>query len=178
MSYRQLFFFIEGPDDERIIRRIIADTPKLRSRWDYIECVLYAQRTKTFVDSLVKSIKSTSSADYVFLTDQDLSPCITQKKEKVCKTLQEVTDRKVLVVAKEIEAWYLAGASKKFLQKNRVSILIDRSHLTKEQFDAMIPKRYDSRANWMIEMLKEFSAEDARRISPSFAYFMNKVLAT
>ena len=46
--------------------------------------------------------------------------------------------------------------------------------LTKEDFNARIPSRFDSRIDFMFEILKSFSLETAARKNQSFHFFVNR----
>ena len=46
--------------------------------------------------------------------------------------------------------------------------------MTKEDFNARIPKKFDSRIDFMFEILKSFSIETAARKNQSFHFFVNR----
>ena len=80
-----------------------------------------------------------------------------------------------MIVCKEIESWYLAGLSD--IEGKRMGIATDlhhADHLTKEQFLGLMPHRYSSRAEFMLEILRVFDHETARSKNSSFRYFMQK----
>jgi len=76
-------------------------------------------------------------------------------------------------VRKEIESWYLAilddGKCKEF---GVPSFRTD--DVTKEQFNGLIPKKFDSGIDFMREILKSFDIEIAKRKNRSFKYFAEK----
>ncbi|HII98687.1 MAG TPA: hypothetical protein HA272_05405 [Methanoregula sp.] len=49
--------------------------------------------------------------------------------------------------------------------------------MTKEDFNAVIPLRFDSRIDFMFELLKSFSLETAVKKNASFRFFYNRYLA-
>jgi hypothetical protein len=67
------------------------------------------------------------------------------------------------VVIKEIESWYYAGLSIESVQNLNVPSLPFTDDLTKEDFNRLIPKKYDSRIDFMFEILKYFSIDAARK---------------
>jgi hypothetical protein len=46
--------------------------------------------------------------------------------------------------------------------------------LTKEDFNRLIPKNYDSRIDFMFEILKYFSIDSARKKNHSFRFFVER----
>ena len=76
----------------------------------------------------------------------------------------------------EIESWYLAllddNACRRF--KIRPGKIKNTAHITKEQFDALIPKKFDSRVDFMVEILECASIESAKQRNTSFKYFIDK----
>jgi hypothetical protein len=79
-----------------------------------------------------------------------------------------------MVVIKEIESWYIAGLRDIESKKFGIQTFSTTDSLTKENFSNLIPKRYDSRLDFMIEILKNFSAETAKQKNKSFRYCIEK----
>ncbi|MDI6767583.1 MAG: hypothetical protein QME52_12240, partial [Bacteroidota bacterium] len=50
----------------------------------------------------------------------------------------------------------------------------DTDDTTKEQFNRLIPEKYDSRIDFMSEILNNFSFKTAKRKNRSFKYFIEK----
>jgi hypothetical protein len=78
------------------------------------------------------------------------------------------------VVIKEIESWYYAGLSPESVQNLTVPNLPFTDDLTKEDFNRLIPKKYDSRIDFMFEILKSFSIDTARKKNHSFRFFVER----
>ena len=53
--------------------------------------------------------------------------------------------------------------------------LASTDELTKEDFNRLIPRRFDSRIDFMFEILKSFSIETAARRNNSFDFFVEPV---
>ena len=81
---------------------------------------------------------------------------------------------KIAVVIKEIESWYLAGLSDKDSKELTGKKFKNTNTIIKEQFYNLIPNRFDSRIDFMIEILKHFSVNFAKKKNTSFNYFMEK----
>ena len=173
MLKNKLFILIEGDDDERFFKAVI--NPILEKKY-LIILYKYAQETKKKINALIKSTKNKNLyADYLFVTDIDNNPCVTAKKEKI-KEKHPINDdiNKISVVIKEIESWYLAGLSDKDSKEIIGKKFKDTNTIIKEQFDNYKPKRFDSSIDFMIEVLKHFSVNIAKKKNTSFNYFMEK----
>jgi len=169
MCYRRLFIFVEGNDDDRFFQSIIV--PKLEKSYDNIEIVNYAQMKKEKTENYLRSAKS--MGDYIFVSDINSSPCVTEKKQKLCNEYNNLDEEKIVIVVKEIESWYLAGLDGNSLQdfRNEITDHTFTETITKEDFNKLIPRKYDSRIDFMQEVLKHFSIDVAKQKSRSFKYF-------
>jgi hypothetical protein len=85
---------------------------------------------------------------------------------------KSIDDRRVLIVVREIESWYLAGLP----DNNPLGIRVpgNTCALTKEQFNDTMPKHLDSRIDYMLEVLKLFDTNTATGRNPSFHYFARR----
>ena len=80
----------------------------------------------------------------------------------------------IAIVVKEIESWYLAGLDNKQSKNLKIPILNSTDDITKEKFNQLIPKKFDSKLDFMTESLKCFSIETAKLKNKSFKYFIEK----
>ena len=167
--YKLLFIFVEGNDDERFFNRILS--PKLQEKYDTVMIIKYATMEKEKVNEFIKSIKA-MGAEYIYVTDIDNSPCVTAKKEKIQKKHPNIGKDKIIVVIKEIESWYLAGLDNEVCKQLKIYNFTNTDNVTKEEFNDMIIKKFTSRIDSMLEILKNFSIEIAKRKNNSFRYFV------
>ncbi|AEF97005.1 hypothetical protein [Methanotorris igneus] len=175
MTYKLLYVFVEGNDDERFFERVIK--PLLEKKYDHVQIIKYAEEKDEKIINWIKSIESMDWADYIYVADINNSPCITRRKEKIKQRYKNVDNNKIIIVIKKIESWYIAGISPELAKKLKIKLThnIDANTITKEQFNNLIPKN-DSRINFMIEILKHYSIEIARKKNKSFDYFMRKFI--
>jgi hypothetical protein len=174
MAYRQLWLFVEGPDDTRFIRGIIR--PLLEGTFDDIRIVEYSNLAREKIYKFLQSAKSTPYADYFFLQDINSSPCIAFKKKSIYNRYNKRVDNaRTVVVIKEIESWYLAGLDERACIKLKVKHLLQTNTFTKEDFAKIIPRKFDSSNDFMIEILKFFSVDTAKLKNSSFCYFLNRL---
>ena len=164
---------MEGDDDERFFMRM--KKPFFMEKYDSIKIIKYKTMKKEKVDSFLTSIEA-MNADYIFVTDINQKPCITAKKRAVTKTYKKVAEDRITIVIKEIESWYLAGLSDEASTKFKIRAFVTTDGITKEQFNRLISRKFDSRIDFMLEMLKNFSMEIAKQKNASFKYFAEKFL--
>ena len=173
MAYRRLWVLLEGNDDERFFERVIK--PIFEKKYDSVRSWLYAQKQTKTVKNLLRSIKAMGS-DYFFWGDINSLPCMTAKKNRITKRYGAGLDiNNIIIVVKEIESWYLAGLDDKARKELGIRTFSNTDNITKEKFEELIPKKFDSRIDLMMEILKRFSVETAKQKNRSFNYFMSKV---
>lgn len=173
MTYYEIYFFIEGPDDERFINTIII--PKIDKKFRcsvYRYACITIQKRKAFLNS----VKAMDFVDYFFLCDIKSSPCVTEKKESLKNIFQlRIDENKIVIVIKEIESWYLAGLNEQKSKELGIKYLRNTDDITKEYFNNIQPEKFDSRIDFMSEVLKRFSIETAKSKNSSFKYFMETI---
>jgi len=171
MGYRRLFIWVEGEYDARFFEKIIE--PKLRNKYDFVETRRYAALKKEKHDNFLKSIKA-MGADYIYVIDINNSPSVTAKKQETQDKLRNIDEERIIVVIKEIESWYLAGLGDAEAEKFKIRTFSETDTITKEQFNRLIPRKFDSQIDFMLEILKIFSIEIAKQKNKSFRYFIEK----
>lgn len=169
MPYKKLYLLVEGDDDERFAERVIM--PRLRARYDHIQVWTYAQKKSEKVNSFLRTIQA-MGAEYYLLSDIDANACLGKKRAALLQEFPALRGRQAVILVKEIESWYMAGLT----DRNPLRLRVPRTTctLTKEQFNDAMPKRFDSRVDYMSEVLKHFDARTAARRNDSFRYFMRR----
>jgi len=173
MAYRRFFIWVEGDDDERFFKNIIK--PILDTKYDLVEIRSYASMQKRKFNNYIGSLRAIG-ADYIYITDINWHPCITAKKEKIKNEFAYIEEDKIIVIIKEIESWYVAGLSLESLRILKIRPIKEMGYITKEKFDTLIPQKFDSRIDFMSEMLKRYSIEIAKNNNRSFKYFFKNYL--
>jgi hypothetical protein len=168
---KRLFILVEGEDDVRFFGRIIK--PLLITRYDTVEIIPYASIKRTKVDNFLKSIRLMNN-DYIFVADIDAEPSVRGKKQVLYSHFSHIDGGSIIVVIKEIESWYYAGLTHESAQSLDVPELPYTDNLTKEDFNGLIPGKYDSRIDFMFEILKYFSIDAAGKKNHSFRYFAER----
>ena len=178
LAYRLLLILVEGQDDVTFFSNLIA--PKFLQQYDHVQLKQYSQDTQKKVNGILNDLEAMNEsegiqADYIFVTDLDFSPCVTQRKERIASTFRRVAAERILIVCREIESWYLAGLDENECERLGIPMVrYNTDHLTKEQFLSLMPQRYNSKAEFMLEILQMFDFETARSKNRSFQYFMRK----
>ena len=171
MGYKRLFIWVESWDDARFFENILK--PQLQKKYNFVEMIRYATMKKEKINNFLKSIRL-MGADHICVADIDNSPCVTVKKQNVKDIIKNTNEDRIIIVIKEIESWYLAGLSDIESKKIKIRTFRVTDTITKEQFNNLVPKKYSSRVNFMLEILKIFSIKIARQKNKSFRYFIKK----
>lgn len=175
MAYRRLWILIEGNDEKRFFETV---KPIFENTYDFVQTWPYAQEPTKKITNFLKSIKAMNS-HYLFLCDINDSSCVTAKKQHIKREYKKIikADR-IIILIKEIESWYLAGLGDKYLKELGIKVFRKTDNITKEQFNNLMPRKFDSRVDFMSEILKRFSVETAKKKNKSFNYFMSKLQVT
>jgi len=173
MAYKRLWVLLEGNDDERFFEGVIR--PILDNTYDSVRPWQYSQKQIEKVKNFLRAIKSMGS-DYFFWSDINNLPCVTAKKNRIKRRYRaRIEINNVIIVVKEIESWYLAGLDDKSHKELGIRTFRNTNNISKEEFKSLIPKRFDSRIDLMVEILKRFSVETAKQKNRSFDYFMSRI---
>ena len=187
MAYRILYVLLEGDDDVRFFEEVIK--PICAEQYDHVHLWSYSQQKKEKVNDFLNSIRAMQTdglADSLLVADLDQSPCVTHRKMRILSTFRTLernvgavasfhSPTEVLIVCKEIESWYLAGLSDAGCKRIGISTSFsDTDHITKEQFDEIMPSGFKTRIAFMEAILQSFDLETARAKNRSFQYFMRK----
>lgn len=172
MPYSQLWILVEGNDDERFIEHIKSE---LETKYDYVKVWQYAQATDKKTAEFLRTISTMESAECIYLADINSAPCITSKRDSIKdKYGNRIELNRIVVSVREIESWYLAGLDDDSCQVLGIKSFRGTADITKEKFNSMMPERFDSRIDYMSELLKRFSFETAVAKNGSFDYFLRK----
>jgi hypothetical protein len=170
-GYRRLYIWVEGTDDERFFRSVVL--PRMAGRYDDIRLTRYAGLTTERVNNFLASIRA-MQADYIFVSDIDRAPCVTEKKRTLAARYARLDPGSIIVVKAEIESWYMAGLDAEACATFNLRQVRDTQEITKERFVQMAPAGFRSGLDFMIEVLNHFSADVARSQNASFDYFATK----
>jgi hypothetical protein len=168
---KRLFIMVEGEDDVRFFGRLIK--PLIAPRYDSVEIIPYACIKREKVNKFLKSIILMKN-DYIFVADIDTEYSVRDKKQLLYYRFNDIDAGSIVIVIREIESWYYAGISGSLAQELGVTDLESTDDITKEDFNARIPRKFDSRIDFMFEILKSFSLETAARKNKSFHFFVNR----
>lgn len=167
----RFFVFVEGDDDERFFDHVVRS--KLETRYSVIQVWKYAQKSPSKVNNFLRTI-ALMGAEYVFLADLNGEPCVTAKKTRLQERYQCIDTGKIMVVCREIESWYLAGINEAVAKSFKITFPGRTDNVGKEKFESLMPKGFASRVDFLVEVLKQFSEDHARKRNQSFRYFISK----
>ena len=172
-GYSQIWFLVEGNDDERFVKSVLM--PEFRRAYDHVQIWRYSQAKASKRANFLRSIQG-MGADYILFCDLDEFPCVTSKKESMKSGLPALSDARIAVVVKEIESWYLAGLDESDFSALGIANASRPDEVVKEKFDVLVGGKANH-TDMMVEILKRYDISQARRRSPSFGYFARKHLA-
>ena len=182
---RKLFVLVEGGDDERFFESVAR--PMFEKAYDIVQFWQYSQKKKAKVNNFLNSIRAMQAegaVDLVIVADLDESPCVTDRKERLQNSFRSLSagiggspqfrsSARILIVCREIESWYLAGLSDEECKRIGLTSPVDSTnYIAKEQFLNLMPNRFTAKIEFMLEILKVFDHETARKRNSSFGYFM------
>lgn len=168
---KRLYILVEGEDDVRFFGRIMK--PLFVSRYNSVEILPYACTKRVKVNNFLKGMAQMHN-DYIFVADIDTERSVKDKKQLLYSWYPDLSGANTVVVIMEIESWYYAGLPDETLQRFGLPVLISTDDLTKEGFNALIPPSFDSRIDFMFEILKSFSPTTAVRHNQSFKFFFDR----
>jgi hypothetical protein len=110
----------------------------------------------------------------LFIKDMDDSPCKTALKKIILLRFTDLSKEDIHIVIKEIEGWYLAGASSGI--ETTLGIKLDdinTNTITKETFLSLKPMKMTKTAFYGM-FLKNYDIEKAKARNESFKRFVEK----
>lgn len=164
----RLFILVEGADDVRFFDRIIK--PLLEPRYASVELIAFASLRRGMVSRFLRSLEKLDH-DYILATDIDTEPSVKAKKQVIIERFPNLNPKKVIIVIKEIEGWYLAGIDGDMQQAFGLAPFHSTDNLTKEVFNSLIPGQFTSRIEFMVALLESFSISSAIAQNRSFGFF-------
>jgi len=174
--YATLFVFLEGPDDERFFRAVVA--PLFQSRYASINYIQHAGKNAGYINSYINSIAAMNTdeyrADYLFFNDFDLSRCITGRKNALMRQYRRLDAERIVVVRKMIESWYVAGLDQTSCADFGLRYAGHTEGIDKRFLESCMPRRFNSLNLYLIDMLARFDHEIAIQQNTSYAYLIRK----
>lgn len=165
MSYKILYVFVEGDDDERFFKQVIY--LKLSGSYSNVFYIQYAREKNEKINKFIKSIDSMPYGDYILLSDIDNHSSVKEKKSVLKAHYSYLNLDKIYIVINEIESWYYAGVNEKIAKKLKIECPTCTDIITKEAFNKIIPSKFRYRLDFMIELLKEYCFETGKEKNKS-----------
>jgi hypothetical protein len=174
MTFKRLFLFVEGDDDERFFRAVLL--PLLSRGYEEIRFVQFSRLKREKVRAWMRSVAG-MKADYIYIRDLDRHPCATAARDRVGDSLPWIDPERVQIVKAEIESWYCAGIHKDHpwgtLDVARVP---DTHAVTKEAFEVAISRKGEPKIPAMLAILEGFDLDTALRRNESLRRFVRKFI--
>lgn len=101
---------------------------------------------------------------------------MTSSKNTLKEKISIVKAENVAIAQTEIESWYLAGIDRSNASQLRIPHYPTTDTIPKEHFNEIIPSMFESRIDFMQELLKKFSIQTAKFQNSSFRYVWNRFI--
>ena len=164
---------VEGPTDQMFFDNAIKK--ELEETYSKIHFIHYATRSNESNKMLVKILKQ-ERLSYAVIADKNSALCSTDKKTSTIKRTGADSD-KIIVVKTEIESWCAAGLNQSDAKSLNVVFRTNTEEVTKEMLYSMMSKdKFQFKTDFLREILKKFSIEEAKKNNRSFQYFCQKFL--
>ncbi len=177
---KTIYLILEGDDDIRFFDKIIS--PLIIDHGCTIVYSKQSMRKKKNCGRFLQAIENMNEWDYLYAKDIDVFPCAKSRKEHIMDELSGKIDvDKILIVAKVIESWYLAGVSDRTMRslgvtpENIRKIKRSTDHIDKAKFYEFFPSS-KAQSEIMITLLNNYDIETAKQRNKSFNYFVSKFL--
>jgi len=170
MEKGTVYVFVEGDDDQRFVEAVLCVL--LRQKYTSVKIWQYSEKPKTKIKDFLRTILQ-MEADVIFIADMDNAPCFTKKKEDLVTRYPELNPTTIFVVKPEIEGWYVSGVAADKLNQFGIDIGGGVDSFTKERLDSSLNTDM-VRTEVLIELLREFSINQAKARSSSFAYLIDR----
>lgn len=174
MTAKLIYLLVEGDDDERFANRIIR--PQLSKIHDLVITWKYAQKKKEKVRNLLRTVHQTG-ATYFYMCDLDKFSCVTKRKVVEQNWLPILDVDRIIVVKRDIECWYAAGASDEIRRFCNLTIPADTQVMSKEHLTRLVSPRM-TRTEFMLQVLEDYSFALAHKRNDSFSYAWNRFTKT
>ena len=161
--------FVEGNDDSNFINEIINKDKNLK-------IIEYARKKKEKICGIIETINKMDD-EYILLADLD-GKNRDIRIEELIKKFKNLEKEKIFFSIQEIEAWYLSGISKYYIDKYNIKnkILNNTQDITKEKFEKIFNKQRDTIEIIKLEILSTFDIEKAKVRSESLNIFLKNIL--
>ena len=171
MLGKTLYILVEGNDDIRFFEYVVK--PLIQEKFSSIKIVPYQGRGPKKTNEFIRVI-NVMGAEYILVRDLNGAPCIPSKKAEIKSKCKIIEEKKILIVDKKIEGWYLGGLNEITLKDLRIRKKINTTDKTdKEEFNHLIPKNLSS-LQFKLKILRNYDVETAKTKNSSFRYFFNK----
>jgi hypothetical protein len=167
-----LFIIVEGDDDERFFKEIVS--PLLLQSFSVVQIWKCAEQKNEKTENFLSS--ASQIGEYLYVEDIDDAPCVSFKKKAILKKFSQIETKRIIVVIKEIESWYLAGLDRECCAKLGIGKYLPNTNLVnKEQFNKLIPRK-TSRIELMRKIVEKYDINLGVRRNNSFAYFYRRLI--
>jgi hypothetical protein len=166
---RSLYILVEGDDDELFFEKVLKKC--FNKKYDEVYIIQWRQKSKERLNNYLDNLE-TEEYPYIFVADFRRI-CISQTKDDLTQTYETLGPAHIAVVRKEIESWCIAGLDRSACERLGIPETHRTEGLGKRRFDSMMPKRYKTVAEFMMDIFREYSIDVARTKNDSIAHLLD-----
>ena len=135
----------------------------------------YASERRSILEWLISLIDIND--EYIFVVDMDKAKNDTEKKNFVTENIADnVEHKKIVIVIKEIESWYQAGLNQKDSGSLGIRYAPNTELVTKGMLYDAMPDIFINKDDFLIEILKNFTVDNAKKHNKSFRSCYDKII--
>ena len=170
---QSLVWWVEGDRDRRFFDALVK--PRLEPKYAQVLVKEYRQLKQPVVNRLIRAM-GYQGFECRFVADMNAAPCVSSRLAKLIERHPCLAIEDIVVVATEIESWYLAGITEQGGVELKIKAPASTDGLTKQDLDRLRPDRFDSELDFLIELTRHFDFDLACQRNRSFAHFCRKHL--
>lgn len=173
--YKRLFIWIEGRDDKEFFDKVMKSEFERKYGRGRVHIRQYSEMRNEEVAGVLEGIKAKND-DYICVADINNAPCVSERKrEKQEEEFKDVDEDRIMIVRRKIESWYLAGLDDDACKRFGFPPFDSTDEFGKGRFKELQQRaKFNSRVNFLREILKCYDIETARRKNKSFKCFVEK----
>ena len=172
-----IYMILEGDDDILFFNKIIS--PLFASHGFSTIPIKQSKKKRIQCGKFINIVQNNENWDYLYAKDIDRFPCAKFRKEDIKRELSDnIKIERILIVAKVIESWYLAGVGEKTMRSlgvtptNIKKIVKSTDEIDKARFYEFFPSS-KTQIEIMNTILNNYDIECAKQRNKSFKYFIN-----
>lgn len=147
----------------------------LLDKYSVVHIRKYASERRLKLGQFIRLINRDD--EYIFVVDMDNAKNDVERKNCVTENIADnVEHKKIVIIKKEIESWYQAGLNQKDSASLGIEYVSDTELVTKGMLYNTMPSKFITKDDFLIEIMKNFSVDEAKKHNKSFHSCYDKIM--